>query len=70
MSSYLQKLITKRDSLLNDLLSDAGGTMDNYNIDGQSVTRSRWRQWALDALMTLNQLIQQEDPYEIRTTVL
>jgi hypothetical protein len=57
-------------ALLTALLADAARPFGTYSIDGQSVSRDRFRQWVLDAISTINQLIQAEDPYEIRTSVL
>lgn len=67
--TYLEKLVQKRDDLLDQLLADGtgAGSFGSYSIDGISVSRDRWRQWALESLQFLNELIQQEDPTEIRT---
>lgn len=59
-----------RDGILADLIADLSSPFDSYSIDGQSVNRSRWRQWAIDTLFKLNELLQAMDPYEIRTAVL
>lgn len=59
-----------RDGILADLIADLSSPFDSYSIDGQSVNRSRWRQWAIDTLFKLNELLQAMDPYEIRTAAL
>lgn len=64
--TYLEKLIQKQSDLLDALLADTGN-MDSYSIDGQAVSRARWRQWVIDSLKVIQDLIQDADPYEIRT---
>lgn len=66
----LESYVALRDGILADLIADLSSPFDSYSIDGQSVNRSRWRQWAIDTLFKLNELIQAEDPYEIRSSVL
>jgi hypothetical protein len=53
--------------ILNDLAASALGRLGSYSIDGQSVSKERWIAWKFNALGQLNALIQQCEPYEIRT---
>jgi hypothetical protein len=64
----LAQLIALQTALLESLLADTG-TTDSYSIDGQAVSRMRWRQWAIDTIFKLNDLINMMDPYELVTLV-
>lgn len=64
-----QLLAQIKTALLTALAADASTPFGSYAIDGQSVSRDRWRQWVLDAVDNVNKLAQIEDPFEIRTNV-
>lgn len=67
----LELLASIKTELLTALLADATTPFGSYSIPGaQSVSRDRWRQWVLDAVRSINDLIQMEDPYEIRTNAI
>lgn len=68
--SDLEILVQLKTALLTALLADAATPFGTYSIDGQSVSRDRYHQWALDFINVINMLIQVEDPYEIRTSVI
>ncbi len=54
-------------ALLEDLATASLGPLGSYSIDGQSVSRERWIAWKFMTLGQLNTLIQQCEPYEIKT---
>ena len=55
-------------ALANDAAANAAGTAGpDYSLDGESVSREAWREGIMKKIQTLNELIQQEQPFEIRT---
>lgn len=61
------QLIAIRDGYLTALAVDALNPKFDYNIDGQAVTRSSWRESLFKELANINQLINMYQPYEIQT---
>lgn len=63
----LQALQDFQLALITALAQDATTPFGTYSIDGQSVSRDRWRLWAGEYIKTLNELIQMAEPYEIKS---
>lgn len=54
-------------ALITALAQDATTPLGTYSIDGQSVSRDRWRLWAGEYIRTLYDLIQMAEPYEVKS---
>lgn len=45
---------------------DAVNPKPDYSIDGQTVSRSQWRESLLARIKDIDNLVQSADPYELR----
>lgn len=68
MPSDLDNLKARKSAVLTELA--AMGTKPDYSIDGQSVQWTSYRLSLLNELQMLNELIEQTEPYDIRTQVM
>jgi hypothetical protein len=69
MDPVLQ-LTTARDGYIAALVADSANPRVDYNIDGQSVSRSAWRENVTRMLKEIDLLIQQYQPTEIQTVAI
>lgn len=66
--AVIDDLQTTKANLVAQLAADSVTPSMDYSIDGQSVSRTSWRQSLIDRIKELNELIQIEGgPFELRT---
>jgi hypothetical protein len=65
MATNLDQLLQRKENILAELAAFPPGP--DYSVGGQSIQKVAHRKALLDELQQLNQLIVQEQPFEIRT---
>jgi hypothetical protein len=69
-SPDLTNLQTIRSQVLETLANDTMNPQPSYSLDGESVSRTEWRNGMIDRIEQLNKLIQMENPFEMRTVAI
>ena len=63
--------LTDLQTILNNyqsaLAADSANPQPSYSLDGQSVSRNEWRDSLLKAIVQLQQTINAQNPYIVRT---
>lgn len=66
MPTSIEELVEIKAGYLAALADDAANPKPDYSIDGQTVSRAQWRQSLFQLIKNINELIQVEEPYELK----
>lgn len=68
MPTAVEQLQTRKTALLAEIAT--GESKPSYSINGQTVDWPAYRRWLFDELRLVNQSLQMEQPFEIRTVAM